>query len=392
MKYKLLGNSGLRVSELCLGTMTFGEDWGWGSSVEECRKMFRLFEAAGGNFIDTANLYTNGTSEKIVGDLIRPDRDRWVLATKYSLNMGQHVNASGNHRKNMMQSVEASLGRLKTDRIDLYWLHIWDFSTPVEEIMRGFDDLVRAGKILYAGVSDVPAWRIAQAQTMAGLRGWTPFVGLQIEYSLVERTPERDLLPMAEAMGLGVTPWSPLGGGVLSGKYNQPGAAEGARLHHEGAMPYLTERNLKIAEHVGAVAEELERSPAQVALRWLLQRPVSCIPIVGGRKSSQIEDNLRCVDFTLNDNHLKRLDEASRIELGFPHEFLRSPTVREFAFGGWLDKIDNPHDPAPRPAPIPVIAATPAPAIRSAASARSRPASHRLGSAGRRPLLKLKRA
>lgn len=388
MRYKLLGNSGLRVSELCLGTMTFGEDWGWGGSLEESRKMFDVFGAAGGNFIDTANMYTNGTSEKIVGGLIASDRDRWVLATKYSLKMGEHANASGNHRKNMIQSVEASLRRLKTDRIDLYWLHVWDFTTPVEEIMRGFDDLVRAGKILYAGVSDTPAWRISQAQTLAGLRGWTPFVGLQIEYSLVERTPERDLLPMAQAMGLGVTPWSPLGQGVLSGKYNQPGAAEGARLRQQGALPYLTERNLKIAAEVGAVAKDLERSASQVALRWLLQRPLPCIPIIGGRKPSQIEDNLRCVDFTLNEAHLKRLDEASRIELGFPHDFLRGQTVRNFAFGGWLENIDNPNDPVPRSAPIPVIPAARAQAKPLAGSTRSRSTSRRPVSTARRTGLK----
>jgi len=210
MKYLLLGNSGLRASELCLGTMTFGEEWGWGSGAEDCRKMFDAFANAGGNFLDTANLYTNGTSEKIVGDLIASDRGRWVLATKYSLSMAGHVNGSGNHRKNMIQSVEASLQRLKTDYIDLYWLHAWDFTTPVEEVLRAFDDLVRAGKILYAGVSDLPAWIVSQANAIAALRGWTPFVGLQIEYSLVERTPERELLPMAAACGVGVTAWSPL--------------------------------------------------------------------------------------------------------------------------------------------------------------------------------------
>lgn len=346
MKYTLLGRSGLRVSELCLGTMTFGEDWGWGGSVEECRKMFDAFGAAGGNFIDTANLYTNGTSEKIVGDLIAADRDRWVLATKYSLSMGDHVNASGNHRKNMRQSVEASLKRLKTEYIDLYWLHIWDFTTPIEEIMRGFDDLVRAGKILHAGVSDTPAWIVAQGQTLATLRGWSPFVGLQIEYSLVERTPERDLLPMAKALGLGVTPWSPLGQGVLSGKYADTRQAEGARLSREGAMPYLTERNLKIAAEVVAVAKEAGKSPSQVALRWLLQRPVPCIPIIGGRKASQMQDNLKCTEFVLGQEHLDRLDKVSRIDLGFPHEFLISPTVRDFAFGGSLSRINNPEDPA----------------------------------------------
>ena len=257
--------------------------------------------------------------------------------------------------------------------------------------MRSFDDLARAGKILYAGVSDTPAWRVSQAQTLAGLRGWTPFVGLQIEYSLVERTPERDLLPMAQAMGLAVTPWSPLGQGVLSGKYNQPGAAEGARLRHEGAMPYLTDRNLRIAAEVGVVAGEIERSPAQVALRWLLQRSVPCIPIIGGRKRSQIEDNLRCLEFTLNEQQVKRLDQASHVDLGFPHDFLRSPTVRDFAFGGWLGKIDNPNDPAPTPLTATAIPAATAGAHRAPASARSRSTSHRPVRAGKHSRQRLQR-
>ncbi|MGL5880379.1 MAG: aldo/keto reductase, partial [Xenococcaceae cyanobacterium] len=219
MRYKLLGNSGLRVSELCLGTMTFGEDWGWGGSYEESRKMFDAFAAAGGNFLDTANLYTNGTSEKYVGEFVAGDRHKWVIATKYSLNTGNgEINAGGNHRKNMVQAVEASLQRLNMEYIDLLWLHAWDFTTPVEEVMRSFDDLVRMGKVLYIGVSDTPAWIISQANTLANLRGWTPFIGLQIEYSLKERTPERDLLPMAQALGIGVTAWSPLGAGVLTGK------------------------------------------------------------------------------------------------------------------------------------------------------------------------------
>ena len=353
--------------------------------------MFEAFGAAGGNFIDTANLYTNGTSEKIVGELIGSERDRWVLATKYSLSMGQHVNASGNHRKNMVQSVEASLRRLRTDRIDLYWLHVWDFTTPVEEVMRGFDDLVRAGKILYAGVSDTPAWIISQAQTLASFRGWTPFVGLQIEYSLVERTPERDLLPMAEAMGLTVTPWSPLGQGVLSGKYNQPGAAEGARLRLEGALPYLTDRNLKIAAEVVAVAKDVGRSPSQVALNWLLRRPLPCIPIIGGRKLSQIVDNLKCADFTLNDEQVRRLNEVSRIDLGFPHDFLNSQIVREFAFGGALAKIDNLHDPVARHAMSAGGAESPARASHSQTAPQSELSSRRRVSSGKRTRLKHKR-
>jgi aryl-alcohol dehydrogenase-like predicted oxidoreductase len=206
MRYKLLGKSGLRVSELCLGTMTFGEDWGWGSTKDESRKIYDAFLEAGGNFIDTANVYTNGTSERLLGEFMHGQRERIVLATKYTgAAPGTDPNAAGNQRKSMVQALEASLKRLKTDYIDLYWLHIWDQITPIEEVMRAFDDLVRQGKILYAGVSDMPAWVVAKANTLADLRGWTPFVGLQIEYSLIERTPERELLPMAAELGLGVT-------------------------------------------------------------------------------------------------------------------------------------------------------------------------------------------
>jgi aryl-alcohol dehydrogenase-like predicted oxidoreductase len=191
MRYKLLGASGLRVSELCLGAMTFGEAWGTGTSKDESRAMLEAYAEAGGNFIDTANFYTKGESETFIGEFIRGERERWVIATKYSLDTSGcgEVNASGNHRKNMMQAVEASLRRLQTDYIDLLWLHVWDFTTPIEEVMRGFDDLVRQGKVLYAGISDTPAWIVASANTLAQLRGWTPFVGLQIEYSLRERTP-----------------------------------------------------------------------------------------------------------------------------------------------------------------------------------------------------------
>lgn len=203
MRYKLLGKSGLRVSELCLGTMTFGEDWGWGAPQDTSRQIFDAFVEAGGNFIDTANLYTNGSSEKIVGELIGSERDRFVLATKYSLT-GQwqgdnNPNGSGNHRKNMMRSIEGSLQRLNTDYVDVLWLHAWDFTTPVEEVMHAFDDLVRQGKVMYIGISDTPAWIVSQANTLAQANGWAQFIALQIEYSLIQRTPERDLLPMANA-------------------------------------------------------------------------------------------------------------------------------------------------------------------------------------------------
>lgn len=341
MRYKLLGNSGLRVSELCLGTMTFGEDWGWGASKEVSQQLFDAYVEAGGNFIDTANFYTGGTSERFVGEFIASERDRFVLATKYTLTMRPgDPNASGNHRKNMVQAVEASLQRLGTDYIDLYWLHAWDHLTPVEEVMRGLDDLVRAGKVLYIGISDTPAWIVSQANTLAALRGWTPFAGLQIEYSLIERTVERDLLPMAEAFGLTVLAWSPLGSGVLTGKFlNQP-PAEGETRLQEGSGR-LSERNQRIAETVVAVAGELGRSPAQVAIAWIRHQGDHMIPMLGVRKLHQLEDNLGCLDLELSEEHLARLDEVSQIDLGFPHHFLRQDTVRQILYSGVFDQIDG---------------------------------------------------
>lgn len=341
MRYKLLGHSGLRVSELCLGTMTFGEDWGWGGSYDESRKMFDAFAEAGGNFIDTANLYTNGTSEKYVGEFIKSDRDKWVVATKYSLNMGNGgVNAVGNHRKNMVQAVNASLKRLNVDYIDLLWLHAWDFTTPIEEVMRSFDDLVRQGKVLYIGISDTPAWIISQANTIAQLRGWTPFVGLQIEYSLKERTPERDLLPMARALDIGVTAWSPLGGGVLTGKYNKPEAADG-RLSNPDTSNPVSERDIHIAQVVLDIANELGKPASQVALNWIRQQPGGIIPIIGSRKLTQLQENMACLEFQLTPEQLQRLNDASAIELGFPHDFLTSSQVQNFAFGGTIAQIDH---------------------------------------------------
>lgn len=341
MRYKLLGKSGLRVAEICLGTMTFGDDWGWGAAGDESRKQFDLYAEAGGNFLDTANLYTNGSSERLVGEFVKGERDKWVVATKYTFNnQSGEVNLSGNHRKNMVQSVNASLQRLDTDYIDLLWLHGWDFTTPVEEVMRSFDDLVRAGKILYLGVSDTPAWIVAKANTLAELRGWSPFIALQVEYSLRQRTPERDLIPMAQHFDIGVTAWSPLGGGVLTGKYNQGGEVDtGGRLP-KGAK----ESDLKIAQAVLDVANEIGRPASQVALNWLRQQESrfgSIIPIVGARKTDQLKDNLACLEFELAPEHVKRLDTASAIDLGFPHDFLKSETVHKFALSGTLEQIDN---------------------------------------------------
>lgn len=341
MRYKLLGKSGLRVSELCLGTMTFGEDWGWGASIDESRQIFDAFREAGGNFIDTANGYTDGTSEKFVGELIAGDRERFVVATKYSFplqmnNNSGNPNGSGNHRKNMIQSLEGSLKRLNTDYIDLFWLHAWDFMTPIEEVMRSLDDLVRAGKVLYIGISDTPAWIVSQSNTLAQCYGWTEFVALQVEYSLIQRTPERDLLPMARAFDLAVTPWSPLGGGVLTGKYNkQQSDNEQRRLEQ------ISEKNLAIAHVVSQVATEIGHSPSQVALAWLLTQKGVTIPIIGARKLSQFQDNLACLDVTLTPEHLQRLNEVSQIDLGFPHDFLSNDTIRDRLYGGTFNTIDN---------------------------------------------------
>ncbi len=343
MRYKLLGKSGLRVSELCLGTMTFGEDWGWGSSKEESRKVYDAFLEAGGNFIDTANVYTNGTSERLLGEFMAGQRERIVLATKYTnAAPGNDPNAAGNHRKSMMQAAEASLKRLRTDYIDLYWLHIWDQITPIEEVMRAFDDLVRQGKILYAGVSDMPAWIVAKANTLAELRGWTSFVGLQIEYSLVERTPERELLPMAAALGLGVTAWSPLAGGILTGKQLEPGGAKDSRQSSAMMQQFMATNARKEAVvcEVVAVARQCGCSPAQVALAWLRQGPVPVIPIIGARKLEQVKDNLACVQVKLAPAHVERLNAVSRIEMGFPHDFFANDMARSLSSGGMRDQID----------------------------------------------------
>jgi aryl-alcohol dehydrogenase-like predicted oxidoreductase len=323
MRYKLLGRTGLRVSELCLGAMTFGRTQ-WGASADEAGRILESFAGAGGNFIDTANYYAEGESERIVGDLIAADRERWVLSTKYTLSMRPHdPNAGGTHRKSLVQALEASLRRLRTEYIDLYWVHIWDEFTPVEEVVRALDDVVSAGKVLYVGISDTPAWIVAQAVTLADLRCWTRFAGMQVPYSLVERSVERDLLPMALTLELAVTAWSPLGGGLLTGRYGtdreRPADTRIAAFGETG----LSERKLAIADAVNAVAAERGASSAQVAIAWVrAQQDRSVIvPILGARHREQLEDTLGALKLELSDDELARLDDASRIELGFPHDF-----------------------------------------------------------------------
>ncbi|WP_328496595.1 aldo/keto reductase [Streptomyces sp. NBC_00414] len=343
--YRLLGRSGLRVSPLALGTATFGTEWGWGAERDEARKLFDLYVERGGNFIDTANTYTDGSSERLLGEFTRDNRESLVLATKYTtLRRPGDPNSGGSHRKSLFASVEASLRQLNTDYIDLLYLHVWDFTTPVEEILRGMDDLVRQGKILYVAISNAPAWQVSRMQTIADLRGWSPLVALQIEYNLIERTGERDLIPMAREMGLAVIPYSPLAGGVLTGKYGRDdltapnGASDGAsgdgtRKNFNLALGTLTERNLAVADVVREVAAELGRTPAQVALAWTLRNPGVTAPVIGARTPAQLEGNLGALEVDLTAAQLARLDEAGAVGLGFPHDMLASDHIRRVTTG-----------------------------------------------------------
>jgi aryl-alcohol dehydrogenase-like predicted oxidoreductase len=339
MNYRLFGRSGLRVSELALGTMTFGTDWGWGADRDECRMMFDAYAEAGGNFFDTANNYTNGTSERIVGELVAADRDHFVVATKYSLSTRpDDPNAGGNHRKNLVRALEASLERLGTDHVDLLWVHMWDGMTPVEEVVRALDDLVRAGKVLYVGASDTPAWAVARAVTMAELRGWAAFCGLQVSWSLADRSVERELLPLAAALDLAVTPWGVLESGELTGKYLAPDG-QPTRSRPEQVSPRVNQ----LAGEVVAVAGELGRPPAQVAISWVRQQEpgwgVPVIPIIGARSAAQLADNLGCLDLELSAGQLARLEAASAFQRGFPRSFLESDHVRGLIFGTTFGRI-----------------------------------------------------
>jgi aryl-alcohol dehydrogenase-like predicted oxidoreductase len=332
--YRLLGRSGLRVSPLALGTMTFRVGPGsWGSSDEEAAQMVDMYLDRGGNFIDTANFYGQmGQSEVLLGELVKGRRDRVVISTKYSLTTRPgDPNASGNHRKNMVRSVEDSLKRMGTDYIDLLYLHMWDFRTPIDEILRSFDDLVRSGKVLYIGLSDTPAWQASRMQAIAEVRGWTQFCALQIQYSLIERTVERELIPMAQELGFGVSPWAPLGQGMLTGKYTRadlkPGSMDdiSSRKAINAVTGKLTERNLEIADVVAAVAKEIGCTPAQLAVAWTLTNPAVASPVVGVRTPAQLEDNLGALAVAISPEQLARLDAVSAVPAVFPLDVLKGP-------------------------------------------------------------------
>lgn len=334
--YVSLGRSGLRVSPLSLGTMTFGKDWGWGSSVEDSYKILSRYVELGGNFLDTANLYTKGHSEKVIGDFIKKEkirRDQLVLATKFYGNMySGDPNGGGASRKSMHSAVDKSLKRLQTDYIDLYWMHCWDRFTPIEETMSALNDLVQSGKVRYIGFSDTPAWKCSQAQTIAHFRGWSPLIALQIEYSLIERTVEGELVPMAQEMGLGITPWSPLKGGILTGKYKREEADKVDAGRGDWVTRFLTEKNFDIVDVVKEVAEELDTTPARVALAWVQKMPGVTSSIFGATSLKQLDDNVAALDIELTEEQMNKLNEVSAPELDFPAQFIKN--AGPFGYGG----------------------------------------------------------
>ncbi|MBL8550332.1 MAG: aldo/keto reductase [Hyphomonadaceae bacterium] len=347
MRYKLLGRTGVRVSEIALGTGTFGTAWGWGSDRDASQSIFDAFAEAGGNFIDTASGYQDGQAEEFIGSFVKSDRANFVINTKYTgppfKNPG--VAVTGNSRKAMTTSIEASLKRLGMDYVDLYMVHFADGVTPIEEILRGFEDVVRAGKALYVGFSDFPAWRIARGATLGELRN-LPVAAIQIEYSLAERTPERELLPMADALGLTSTLWSVMGAGLLSGKYRAEGV-EG-RLNRLGNSLGAkdAERTEAILAAIDAIAAETDAKPAQIAIAWARAksrgRAAPLIPILGSRTLDQFKENLGALAIDLSSEQVERLDAASAITLGFPHDILKTEILRTLAFSGKYDQVDKP--------------------------------------------------
>ncbi|MDP3784171.1 MAG: aldo/keto reductase [Sphingopyxis sp.] len=348
MRYRLLGKSGLRVSQVALGTMTFGTATDWSRPEEECRPVFDAFVEAGGNFIDTANMYTGGESERIVGRMVAPDRDRFVIASKYANAVpgSGDPNAAGMHRKSLTRSLDASLKRLGVDYIDLYFVHWWDFTTPVEEVQRALDDAVSTGKILHVGLSDVPAWVVARAQTFHDLRGLVPVTAMQLEYSLVQRSIEREHLPLAQAHDIGVTAWSPLAGGILTGKYTRGASTDGSKRMDSMQLQPLDDRNRAIAEAVDKIADGIGVTSSQLALAWMMARGV--VPIVGATCADQLTESLAAAEIALSDDTLKALDAASAFDAGHPYNMLEWDMPMALGYGGMFDQIDIPRFPGRR--------------------------------------------
>jgi aryl-alcohol dehydrogenase-like predicted oxidoreductase len=346
--YVTLGRSGLRVSPMCLGTMTFGEELGWGSSVADSERILDRYLDLGGNFIDTANFYTHGHSEKIIGDHLgrdRTKRQRSVIATKFFANMRVgDPNAGGAGRKNIYWACEESLRRLQTDYIDLYWMHAWDQFTPIDETLRALDDLVSAGKVRYIGFSDTPAWKVAHAQTLAHFKNWTPLIALQMEYSLLERTIEGDMMPLAKEFELGITPWSPLRSGVLSGKYrrDQGQPADALRTGFTAAM--LDDKAYAVVDLLHEIAMQLGTTPARIALQWVCGQPGITSTIIGARTMSQLEDNIAALDLELGADQRARLNALTEPMKTFPASIL--PRLQSFQHSGTtINGVEAPRSP-----------------------------------------------
>ncbi|RJG03103.1 aldo/keto reductase [Noviherbaspirillum sedimenti] len=348
MRFKLLGQSGLRVSELCYGTMTFGQGRGtWGATKEDSRNSFRCFVDAGGNFFDTANSYQAGDSEVFLAEFMGARRHDYVVATKFTMGgRPNDPNSWGNHRKSMIQAVEGSLRRLNTDYIDLYWMHAWDQLTPQEEVLRALDDLVRSGKVLYIGLSDTPAWVVSRSQAIAELRGWSTLAAIQMPYSLVERTPERELLPMATSLGMSILSWGGLAAGMLSGKYKsaaQAGEVNGRLTStDQSRTKVLSDRNFSIVAAVESIAAGIGAKPSQVALAWVRTRSPAIIPVLGARTAAQLAENLGCLDLQLDSEQLEQLENVSAIEHGFPTDFLGSDMIQSMLYQNMRPQIDAP--------------------------------------------------
>jgi aryl-alcohol dehydrogenase-like predicted oxidoreductase len=351
MRYKLFGKTGLRVSEAALGTGTFGTAWGWGCTPQEAGALFDRFVDAGGNFFDCADGYQNGEAETILGGLIARDRDNFVVSTKYTTAVGMRsIAKTGNSRKAMMASLEGSLKRLQTDYIDIFWVHMPDLVTPTDEIVRGLEDLRRQGKVNYIGMSDFPAWRISRAITSAEVRGVDPLAALQIEYNLAERTAEREMMPMAQAYGLAVMIWSPLGGGTLTGKYRDK-SVKGRVTEGGGPVRKIpANREEQIIGALDTVAAAIGATPAQVAIAWVCNSEpagASFFPVLGARTLEQLDANLAALAIELSPEHKALLDAASAIELGFPHDLIAQPAMKDLHTGGHWDNLIVP--PIPRP-------------------------------------------
>ncbi len=351
--YNLLGRSGLRVSPLCLGAMTFGTEWGWGAPRETVFALLDRYVEAGGNFVDTADIYTGGTSERLIGEWMRErnNRDHIVLATKFTLGAGGHQgnpNAGGNGRKALIRSLEASLRRLQTDYVDLYWLHAWDTVTPVEEVVRTLDDLVSRGLVRHIGLSDTPAWYAARAWSIAEALGREKVIALQLEYSLAERAIEREHVPMALELGLGITPWSPLAAGLLTGKFERGFKGGQGRLTTFDVTKsplhakYASDQKFDIVDTVVEVARELGKSPAQVALNWVTRRPGVTSTIIGATKLHQLDENLQALSFDLPAQQLAKLEAVSAIDLGFPYGWFKAGANNPAMSGGTAISAEPP--------------------------------------------------